>query len=249
MIIARNEKSKKFLKNSLIVILAICVIFLLLIILLKYEVEGEDISKMPFQVEKILIGSTADGIRLDSTEEYRWNINLLQVNDIYIGIQKNPDVNKTEMIKSITIDSIQINKRPQVGTPYFTKITQKENGLREYEGESITQISYDGVTNVEDELNQIPNQGGYIGFRYIINDIKEYKSNEEEIRYNGELLDNAGITLKQIESEISFDIIIELESNVKYKTSVTLKLPIGDILQTGTETQEITDLNLIFKRI
>lgn len=240
----------KFLKISLTVIIAIILVFLLGTVLLKYSVEGEDITKMPFQIEKILIGSTADGIKLENTEEYQWNLNLIQVNDIYIGIKKNPNIQKTEMIKNIIIDSFTVTQKPQVGTTSITQITENENGIRTYSNEKLTKMNYTGDSNTSLDEFKIANQGGYIGFRYIIDEIKEYKSNDEEIRYNGELLKKAGIQLEQIKSKISFDITIELESGVKYKTTIALELPIQDILEEGTSTQQITDMqNLIFKRI
>lgn len=250
MIITRDEKSKRFLKNSLIVIVAIILVFLLWIVLLKYQVEGEDITKMPFQIESILIGSTADGIKKESTEEYQWNLDLVQVNDIYIGITKNPNIEKTEMIKNIIIDSIKVDENPQVGTTHITKMTKTESGILTYDSEDLTQFNYEGASNTDLDNLTIANQGGYIGFRYLIKDIKEYNSNDDEIRYNGELLDKAGITLDQIKSKISFDLTIELESNIKYKTTITLELPTGNILEEGTSTQQITDMEkLIFKRI
>ena len=46
-----------------------------------------------------------------------------------------------------------------------------------------------------------------------------------------------------------FDLIIELENNVKLKTKIDLELPAGNILENGIETIEETNMKTVFKRI
>ena len=49
--------------------------------------------------------------------------------------------------------------------------------------------------------------------------------------------------------QVSFDLIIELENNVKLKTKIDLELPAGNILENGIETIEETNMKTVFKRI
>ena len=49
--------------------------------------------------------------------------------------------------------------------------------------------------------------------------------------------------------KVFFDLIIELESDLKLKTKITLDLPTGDIFENGIETLEETNMKTIFKRI
>ena len=49
--------------------------------------------------------------------------------------------------------------------------------------------------------------------------------------------------------KVSFDLIIETESNHKFKANVVLDLPTGNILENGVGTLEDTELkDVIFKR-
>ena len=49
---------------------------------------------------------------------------------------------------------------------------------------------------------------------------------------------------------MSFDITIKLESNKSYKANVELELPIDNVVDNGTQSREVTDLDsVIFKRV
>ena len=77
-----------------------------IIINIKYSIEGE--TDMAFNLSKITIVSTAEGIEKEGTE--KWNLGLFQNNDIYISIEKNENNNKEEIIQNITISEIQVKK-------------------------------------------------------------------------------------------------------------------------------------------
>ena len=79
----------------------------------------------------------------------------------------------------------------------------------------------------------------------------EYSTNEEEeIIHDGALLTKAGITLGEIKKTITFDIIIETESNKKYETTVIKEVPVGNLVEDGIGTEDNTNFNHIrFKRI
>ena len=46
---------------------------------------------------------------------------------------------------------------------------------------------------------------------------------------------------------VSFDLVINLESEVSYKANIRLELPVGDILEQGYASEKITE-NIVFKR-
>ena len=79
----------------------------------------------------------------------------------------------------------------------------------------------------------------------------EYISNEDnEIVYDGTLLNKVGITLEEIKANISFDLTIKTSDNISYKTTISVDLPVGNIIEEGTSSIEINDLNqLVFKRV
>lgn len=76
-----------------------------------------------------------------------------------------------------------------------------------------------------------------------------YSTEDEEIKHDGTILAKVGLTSEDIESNISFDVRIELVSGTTYTGTVTLKLPVGDIIQAGTSTYEKNSFDdVIFKR-
>ena len=94
----------------------------------------------------------------------------------------------------------------------------------------------------------ISNQGGIIEFSVILNNLKKLQYNENEaIKVDGTLLKQIGED--RLKYQVSFDLIIELENNVKLKTKINLNLPAGNILENGIETIEETNMKTVFKRI
>ena len=76
-----------------------------------------------------------------------------------------------------------------------------------------------------------------------------YPENEEQPS-DGKLLEKAGIKGEDVNFKITFDLIIETESEHKFKSNITLDLPTGNILQDGIGTLEDTQLeNVVFKRL
>ena len=56
-------------------------------------------------------------------------------------------------------------------------------------------------------------------------------------------------TDSNIDFTISFDLIIETESNHRFKSNISLNLPTGNILEDGVGTLEDTEMkDVIFKR-
>ena len=78
---------------------------------------------------------------------------------------------------------------------------------------------------------------------------KRYLSNEDEFEHNGKLLNKMGISYQEIQAKLSFDLTIQLESDILFKTTIELDLPAGDITTEGSSSLEMTDTSkIIFKR-
>ena len=97
---------------------------------------------------------------------------------------------------------------------------------------------------------KISNQGGIIAFRYAIDNLSNYISNEnEEVDY-GKLLQLTNIKEENIKTTISFDFIITLTTNRKYQTNIQIDIPAKEVIEKGVSGIELTEFNnLIFKRI
>ena len=58
------------------------------------------------------------------------------------------------------------------------------------------------------------------------------------------------IKQEDLQTKITFDIIINLKSKKKYQAQVNIDVPQGDIIEKGTVGIDITDLKgIIFKRM
>ena len=215
---------------------------------LKYNVEGE--GNLPFYVSKISIISNVEGNDIEDSTN-KWNLQVNQNNDIYVYIEKNDQYNKTEIIESVKIDNIKINKENNTGKVKIYKpvIDEKRMFINKVENE-VNEIIYNGDLESNVKEQKISNQGGKVAFRYAINNVSQYISeNDSEIDHS-KLLKLTNIKPEDLQTKISFDITIKLKSGKIYQTTIELDIPSQDIIEEGTKGKEITDLNnIIFKRI
>lgn len=246
MIINKNTKLNICAYISiLVIILALIVIFFMIY---KYQVEGEAIP--PFKISKMIVVSSAKTEDLVLSEG-TYNANIIQTNDVKISIEKNPQYKKDAIIKKVIINNIKINQGETKGT---VEIFRPSKGIKLYDYKEQyyvkNELVYFGAqeTYIKGDKLQISNQGGIIDFSIILNNIGQlnYKENET-IKVNGTLLKQMGF--ENINYQVEFDLIIELENDIKLKTKIFIDLPTGDILENGIETLEKTDLKTIFKRI
>ena len=100
----KNITEKKSFHLVVITIIMVILFFILGVTILDYNENGE--SNMPFNISKISIISTSEGI--DKTSEgNKWAFDINQNNDIFVYIKKNDGYGKTETIKSIILDNFQ----------------------------------------------------------------------------------------------------------------------------------------------
>lgn len=235
---------KKFLFFSFIIIVLLIVAF----IIIQYDAEGE--KSLPFSLTKILLVSTVNGDIVDDPENI-WNIDITQVNDIYMYIDKTEETKQT--IKEIKLENFVVNKSPEKGQIKLLRPTGELSNLYTYSEQDYlnSEITYQGGVIDDMKSLEIANNGGILGFRFSLNDLGKYISNEnEEIIYDGNLLKNLGISLEQIQFNVSFDIIITTSDNISYKGNVGIDMPIESIIEEGSSHKEITDFsNVVFKRV
>ena len=96
---------------------------------------------------------------------------------------------------------------------------------------------------------KISNQGGLVVFRYAINNIGNYISNDDEEINHSNLLNKLNINNDDLKFKVSFDINITLNSGKIYKSNIELELPVNDVVNNGVQSTEYTDFdNIVFKR-
>lgn len=245
-----DEIFKKIIHIFIAIFITVLIATIIALLILKYNVEGEE--NIPFEVSKIMVVSTAEGIENeDKQTKNKWNLRLIQNNDIYLEISKNKNYEETEIIDKIIIDNLEIREPPKKGTIRLYKPTQKENTTYENieENEIKERLEYIGKENSNTKNLEIANQGGLLLFRYTLEDLGTYTSDVDEIKHDGTILGAQNIEYEEIKCELSFDLSIQLKSDIIYTATVTLDLPVGNIIEEGTSHYERTDLkDLIFRR-
>lgn len=247
-----ETKKKKVIKHSIAATILIMVIAIVVIIIIKYQVNGE--TNMPFKLLKITIISTAEGKQKDSedNQNLKWNFNINQNNDIYLFIEKNSDYKKDALINSVCIENINITKNPLKGNIkcYMPSSSDGRTFICDDKYLISDSLTYTGAKSSNEKNLEVCNQGGKILLRFANTEITTYSSNDDtEIVHNGTLLAKAGITNDDITFSVNFDLILTI-NNIKYKSTISLDLPYGNILQDGTTEIEKDNLDsIVFKRI
>lgn len=244
-----KSKINKLIIKSAYITIIVLIMAVIALIILKYNVEGE--KNMPFKLSSIIVISNAEGHQEKENLEYKWDTEIYQINDIYLNIEKNKNYKEIESIKSVVIENLKIEKKPQKGDIKVYRATNEENNLFNYDEEYKITDKIEYIGEVESNLKdlKIANQGNTLILRAVNKTGKKYVSNEEEFKHSGKLLEKVGITYEEIKSKISFDLVINLESGISFRANIKLDIPIGDIIKEGASSLEIKDMkNIVFKR-
>lgn len=240
--------TKNLVKKILFLLLIIVVLVFVVRVMKEYEVEGEKV--LPFSISKILLVSTVDG-KVTDDHEHIWNVGVTQVNDVYVYIDKTMETDDT--IKEIKFENFVINKKPQKGTVKLLRPTGELKNLYTYSEQDYLKdgLAFDGST-IDDMKNmEISNVGGMVGFRFSLEDLGTYVSNEDsEITYDGKLLSNLGVSVEEIKFDVNFDVIITTNEDISFKGTLHLDLPLDTVIEEGSPSKEITNFdNIVFKRV
>lgn len=245
----RQRLSKKMFHITMVIVLIIAVSFIALMMALKYDTSGE--TNMPFSIKKISVISTVDGQNVENSSN-KWELQVSQNNDIYIYVEKNENYSKTEVIDNITIDNFQVlNKEIRENIMFYKPSNNTVSVFENKDEYKVFSVEYVGDLASNMQNMKISNQGGIVAFRCSNTNIGTYISNDDnEIEYN-KLLSKLNIDKEKLKSVVSFDMVIKLNSDVSFKaTDIKLEVPVKDIIEKGTTSIDITDVeNIVFKRI
>lgn len=235
-----------------------CVIILIILVLvgitgfiiMKYKDEGE--TNMPFNISKINIISSSSGENsANPNPDARWNIDVSQNNDIYVYIEKNEGYEGTEVIDTVTFDNFNFETTPKIGELKIYKPDSNSDKalFKNIDEDIVDELTYTGSTSSNLKDLEISNQGDMIYFRICNKNIAKYVSNDDEINYN-DLLKKTNVQETDLETDMNFDVTINLKSHKSFSTKVSLQIPADGVVEKGTTSNEIKDTqNYVFKRI
>lgn len=244
-----NEKRKQTIKFCIAVSALAIIVLIVISLILRYQVEGE--KNLPYTLSKIIMISTAEGI--DKSEEVteKWDLDIYQNNDVYLYIDKS-ETNQGEMLEKVIINNVQVTQSPKLGTvrPYMPN--SSEGSLYDYSDNFLVnyELTYIGASKTNPKTLEIGSEGGTAYIRFSNTKIGEYESDKDtEIVHNGTLLNKINAKLEDVQFKVSFDLTMEIDKN-KYKTTINLDMPNGNVIEEGTTNFEKTDMSdLIFKRV
>ena len=195
----QNSFSKKRIIHSIIIVfILIMIVFISLLLMFRYHVEGE--TNLPFNLKKINIISTAES-NLTQDEEEIWHATILQKNDVFFTIEKNSNYKKEELIRKVSFENFQVIKTNEniiVDIYRPTTSASTYNYLEKYKIQNS--LEYVGGQSTNTETLQINNQGGLIGFSITSDNIGEYIFSEnEKLPSDWRLLAKAGIKAEDID--------------------------------------------------
>ena len=230
------------------VILGIIVLILIIagIIMLRYQVEGE--TNLPFELSKMIVVSTAESNEIEAVADTKWNFSVNQYNDIYLEIQKNDEYTKN--IKNITFENFVIEKNSGAENIKLYR-ANSEGKVVEDEAHLVgSSLTYKGEKETNLDELKISNQGSIILLRSVNQNVCEVRSNDEEIIHDGTLLAKGNANSEDLNYKLSFDVVIETSRDIKYKGTISIELPTGDVQTQGKTQLEKTDFSdVIFKRM
>ena len=154
---SNQRLSKKMFHICIVFVIIVIIMFVAMMLILNYDENGE--TNMPFKISKISIISTVDGQDVEDAE-YKWDIDVIQNNDIYIYIEKNNEYKRQETISSVKIDGFEIKNQPSVGEMKIYKPTVNDTSLFKNLDENIVnELEFTGTKSTDTRNLEISNQG------------------------------------------------------------------------------------------
>lgn len=241
-------KGKKIVHICIILGIIVLILIIAGIIMLRYQVEGE--TNLPFEISKMIVVSTAESNEIEAAADTKWNFSVNQYNDIYLEIQKNDEYSKNTNIKNITFENFVIEKNSGAENIKLYR-ANSEGKVVEDEAHLVgSSLTYKGEKETNLDELKISNQGSIILLRSVNQNVCEVRSNDEEIIHDGTLLAKGNANSEDLNYKLSIDVVIETSRDIKYKGTISIELPTGDVQTQGKTQLEKTDFSdVIFKRM
>lgn len=239
-------RKAKIILTIITIILFFIVLFLAFLVFQKYVLKKnfeDDVLDFAdknqstiFSVESITLFSSADATYKTNTSDSFTIQNLYQYTDIAVYISNSSDEDTLEnTLKEVYIENIQFTNTPNLGEPnlYFKSINDFASST--ITEENLIEDSFDFIVSSSDEADLSSpilynNLANPLTFSYVnSNIVSDYTFTDvsSAITYDGSLLERCGISLEDISCTLSFDIYITNNLDEKFKTTVSINIPLS----------------------
>ena len=136
-------------------------------------------------------------------------------------------------LKNVKITNIKFTKKPELGTGnlYYKNVNDFAKSEINENNKIENELQFETTSASETDLSKpvlYNNCANPITLSYVNQNIKtDYTMTDTQnpITYNGKLLKRCGVSVKSINTSISFDIEIENNKNHKFRTTVYFDIP------------------------
>lgn len=265
MINNQKRKNKKLVKQIIFIILIIVLIIILFFLFnhiynqlrKKKEFENEILSfsekneETVFSINKIIFFSSCDSKNKTSSQTNFTIENLYAYTDIAIFIDNGQkEISSENTLKNVKITNIKFTKQPELGTGnlYYKNVNNFAKSEIDENNKIENELQFETTSKDEVDLSKpvlYNNCANPITLSYVNQNIKtDYTMTDTQnpITYNGKLLKRCGVSVKAINTSISFDIEIENNKNQKFRTTIYFDIPYE------SEEKSINDGSIIVEK-
>lgn len=230
-------------KNKKLILIILILVLILIIGIYIYIIKFKNIDKLTkeknsktiFSVNKITFFSSANA-DIEVSHNTSFN-NLTQYTDIALFINNknsSEELTAENTLKELYISNFKFNKMPSLGKPNLYYKNINDFATFKYDTNNLIENILNFNISNEDEIDyNLPilynNCANPITISYINSNILDNYSISNATNsfyYDGSLLKTCNILLSSIECNLSFDIYLTNNLNKKFKTTVTLDIPL-----------------------
>ncbi len=155
-------------------------------------------------------------------------------NNVEIDAENSKEKNTAEnTLKNVKITNIKFTKQPElgIGNLYYKNVNDFAKSEINENNKIENELQFETTSASEADLSKpvlYNNCANPITLSYVNQNIKtDYTMTDTQnpITYNGKLLKRCGVSVKSINTSISFDIEIENNKNHKFRTTVYFDIP------------------------
>lgn len=269
MILENNRKKVLGLK---IVIIIIIVILIIGFVVYKFitgkntanNTSGEETVKTAedeetiFQVDSILLYSSANALNNSETQKDYWNLNIYQYTDMSITINNHVYSDKLtskNLVSKLYIDNVNFSVKPTLGTPGLFYKNPNSLGMPIVD-DLDNQITdrMDFTVNSENSSVDYTKPSFYadcsnpLTLSYVNSNVYSsliIQNDSSSVTFDGSLLERSGTLLSNINATVDFTIHLVNADGDEYVCDMSIPIPLSDEEQTiydGHYVKELTNL-------